>query len=228
MEGRFELHRVKHYAAEILCALGFLYEMLHGIPPFTVRDRQTMYSRILADEPLCFPRPNELSEDAKDLLRRLLCQSEQRLGGKGAGKIKAQPFFHDLDWDRLTRREYTPAFKPSSTASTMMFSSKKQTARSTLLMWGLTEETFLRMTLGQDPGSARFEAGLSKSVEEARLNGTTDRILHTQFLSLAVNRNDIATVHQLLAEGVEPDFPDSVYPTAHHSGRGHNWSQEYQ
>ena len=52
-----------------------------------------------------------LSLDARDLIERLLCDVDNRLGSNGgAGEIKHHPFFQGLDWDSLYRVKapYTP------------------------------------------------------------------------------------------------------------------------
>ena len=47
----------------------FIYELVHGKPPFYERDRNTMYKNIKTSEP---PRPDNISDDLWDLLKRLL------------------------------------------------------------------------------------------------------------------------------------------------------------
>uniref|UniRef100_A0A0E0A1H6 non-specific serine/threonine protein kinase n=1 Tax=Oryza glumipatula TaxID=40148 RepID=A0A0E0A1H6_9ORYZ len=50
---------------------------------------------------LKFPEEAKLSPEAKDLISKLLCNVEQRLGTKGAHEIKAHPWFRGLPWERL-------------------------------------------------------------------------------------------------------------------------------
>lgn len=60
---------------------------------------------------LKFPEDAKLSAEAKDLICRLLCDVEHRLGtGGGANQIKAHPWFKDILWDKLYEME--AAFKP--------------------------------------------------------------------------------------------------------------------
>lgn len=59
---------------------------------------------------LKFPEDTKLSHEAKDLICRLLCDVEHRLGTGGANQIKAHPWFKDIVWDRLYEME--AAFKP--------------------------------------------------------------------------------------------------------------------
>nr|CAD1831391.1 unnamed protein product [Ananas comosus var. bracteatus] len=62
---------------------------------------------------LKFPEEAKLSPEAKDLISRLLCNVEQRLGTKGAHEIKAHPWFNGTQWDKLYQME--AAFKPEVT-----------------------------------------------------------------------------------------------------------------
>ncbi|OEL22377.1 Serine/threonine-protein kinase 38-like [Dichanthelium oligosanthes] len=50
---------------------------------------------------LKFPEEAKLSPEAKDLISKLLCNVEQRLGTKGAHEIKAHPWFRGVQWDKL-------------------------------------------------------------------------------------------------------------------------------
>ncbi|KAJ1931810.1 hypothetical protein FBU59_006589, partial [Linderina macrospora] len=71
-----------------------LYEMLYGDPPFYSDSVPETYAKIMACESsLAFDDAVPVSEDAKDLMRRLLCRQETRLGSAGAAEIKAHPFF---------------------------------------------------------------------------------------------------------------------------------------
>ncbi|KAL7780984.1 hypothetical protein V8C43DRAFT_299237 [Trichoderma afarasin] len=90
----------------------FLYEMLTGIPPFYAESTERIHERITSSEKIVYP--NSLPPSAKDILAGLLERNpEQRLGAKrGASEIKQHPFFDCIDWNKLTRREYHPDFKP--------------------------------------------------------------------------------------------------------------------
>ncbi|KAL3037041.1 hypothetical protein AAZX31_01G042900 [Glycine max] len=50
---------------------------------------------------LKFPEEAKLSTETKDLICRLLCNVEQRLGTKGADEIKAHPLFKGVEGDKL-------------------------------------------------------------------------------------------------------------------------------
>ncbi|XP_028758378.1 serine/threonine-protein kinase 38-like [Neltuma alba] len=83
-----------------------MYEMLVGYPPFYSDDPMTTCRKIVNWKThLKFPEEAMLSPEAKDLISKLLCNVNQRLGSKGAGEIKAHPFFKGIEWDKLYQME---------------------------------------------------------------------------------------------------------------------------
>ncbi|TYI39628.1 hypothetical protein ES332_A02G107600v1 [Gossypium tomentosum] len=83
-----------------------MFEMLVGYPPFYSEEPLSTCRKIVNWRThLKFPEEAKLSAEAKDLIRKLLCNVEQRLGTKGAYEIKAHPWFKDIEWDRLYQRE---------------------------------------------------------------------------------------------------------------------------
>jgi len=56
------------------------------------------------------PPEANLSPAATDILKKLVSDSENRLGRNGADDIKKHPFFEGLDWDNLrkTKSPYIP------------------------------------------------------------------------------------------------------------------------
>ncbi|KAG1330126.1 serine/threonine-protein kinase 38 [Cocos nucifera] len=88
-----------------------MYEMLVGCPPFYSDDPITTCRKIVHwRHNLKFPEEARLSPEAKDLICRLLCDVEHRLGSGGADQIKAHPWFKGILWDKLYEME--AAFKP--------------------------------------------------------------------------------------------------------------------
>ncbi|KAF2304323.1 hypothetical protein GH714_029914 [Hevea brasiliensis] len=88
-----------------------MYEMLVGYPPFYSDDPITTCRKIVHwRNHLRFPEDARLSPEAKDLICRLLCDVDHRLGTGGAQQIKAHPWFKDILWDKLYEME--AAFKP--------------------------------------------------------------------------------------------------------------------
>lgn len=43
----------------------------------------------------------DVSEHAKDLIKRLICRQEKRLGRGGVSDFKKHPFFSGVDWDNI-------------------------------------------------------------------------------------------------------------------------------
>ncbi|CAA6666183.1 unnamed protein product [Spirodela intermedia] len=88
-----------------------MYEMLVGYPPFYSDDPITTCRKIVHwRNHLKFPEDCGLSREAKDLICRLLCDVDHRLGARGANQIKAHPWFKDVIWDKLYEME--AAFRP--------------------------------------------------------------------------------------------------------------------
>ncbi|CAI0458325.1 unnamed protein product [Linum tenue] len=79
-----------------------MYEMLVGYPPFYSDEPMSTCRKIVNWKThLKFPEEARLSPDAKDLICRLLCNVELRLGTKGAHEIKAHPWFKGVEWEKL-------------------------------------------------------------------------------------------------------------------------------
>jgi len=87
-----------------------IYEMLTGLPPFYSQNINIMYQKILNGE-LRFP--SYVSADAQSLLEGLLTRDvEKRLGSSSSQDVKKHPFFKDIDWEKLEKREMEPPYKP--------------------------------------------------------------------------------------------------------------------
>ncbi|KAK8566786.1 hypothetical protein V6N13_002471 [Hibiscus sabdariffa] len=88
-----------------------MYEMLVGYPPFYSDDPVTTCRKIVHwKNHLKFPEEARLTPEAKDLICKLLCDVDHRLGTSGADQIKAHPWFKSTQWDKLY--EMDAAFKP--------------------------------------------------------------------------------------------------------------------
>lgn len=83
-----------------------MYEMLVGYPPFYSEDPMSTCRKIVNwRSHLKFPEEAKLSPEAKDLISKLLCNADLRLGTKGAHEIKAHPWFKGLEWEKLYQME---------------------------------------------------------------------------------------------------------------------------
>ncbi|KAM3411695.1 hypothetical protein ACQJBY_003391 [Aegilops geniculata] len=79
-----------------------MYEMLVGYPPFYSEDPRSTCRKIVNWlSHLKFPEEAKLSSETKDLISKLLCNVEQRLGTKGAHEIKAHTWFRGVQWEKL-------------------------------------------------------------------------------------------------------------------------------
>ena len=92
-----------------------VYEMLFGIPPFFCDNVERMYKLITKAE-LRFPKKfhNKISEEAKDLLKKLLIKNQkERFGIKGGfEEIRKHPFFKGIDFKALEEKKLQAPFKP--------------------------------------------------------------------------------------------------------------------
>uniref|UniRef100_A0A5B7A2A9 non-specific serine/threonine protein kinase n=2 Tax=Davidia involucrata TaxID=16924 RepID=A0A5B7A2A9_DAVIN len=83
-----------------------MFEMLVGYPPFYSDDPMSTCRKIVNWRThLKFPEEAKLSAEAKDLISKLLCNVNQRLGSKGADEIKVHPWFKGIDWDKIYQME---------------------------------------------------------------------------------------------------------------------------
>ncbi|GKV03907.1 hypothetical protein SLEP1_g16142 [Rubroshorea leprosula] len=83
-----------------------MFEMLVGYPPFYSEEPLSTCRKIVNWRTnLKFPEEAKCSVEAEDLIRKLLCNVDQRLGTKGAHEIKAHPWFKGIEWDRLYQME---------------------------------------------------------------------------------------------------------------------------
>ncbi|KAI4639389.1 hypothetical protein J4E93_009217 [Alternaria ventricosa] len=94
-------------------SLGVLvFEMCCGWSPFYAEDTQQMYKNIAFGK-VRFPR-DALSTEGRNFVKGLLNRNpKHRLGAtRDAEELKAHPFFADIDWEALGKKNVVPPFKP--------------------------------------------------------------------------------------------------------------------
>jgi serum/glucocorticoid-regulated kinase 2 len=96
-----------------------LFEMLCGLPPFYVENLDKMYE-LIKNSSVKFPRRITLSEEAKDVIRKLLEKNpKKRLGSQsGIEEIKSHPFFASIDFNLVEQKKMKAPFVPELTNDT--------------------------------------------------------------------------------------------------------------
>lgn len=95
--------------------LGILmYELMIGIPPF-YHQNQNMMFQLIRDSEVRFPSQINLSPEAKDFISKCLIKDQKkRIGSqKDVEEVKAHPWFKNIDWNALLKREIPAPYKPT-------------------------------------------------------------------------------------------------------------------
>jgi serine/threonine protein kinase len=104
---------VPHTRAVDWWGLGVLvFEMLTGFPPFSSENVLTVYEMILNSK---VPFPEEMDPVAVDFIGRLLDKNPETRLGSGVDdveELKKHPYFTNIDWDRVYKKEYRPQWIP--------------------------------------------------------------------------------------------------------------------
>ncbi len=84
-----------------------IYEMIYGRPAFTDDPNENRMKKIMSGK-FSFPSHDTVSEDAKDIIRKLLLVDQtKRLGYRGIQEIKGHPFYKTIDWNDLKNKKNT-------------------------------------------------------------------------------------------------------------------------
>jgi serine/threonine protein kinase len=85
--------------------------MLVGYPPFFSDSPSDTCKKILNwKNNFTIPEKTKISDEAADLIFKLVTDVEKRLGYNGAEEIKRHPFFRKINWEKLL--QFTPPFIP--------------------------------------------------------------------------------------------------------------------
>ncbi|KZM25569.1 Non-specific serine/threonine protein kinase [Ascochyta rabiei] len=112
-----------------------LFECLYGYPPFHADTPDEVFQNILArriDWPSDDDDVYDISDDAKDLMNRLMCSDPaKRLGANaedkyasGGEEIRSHPWFADLNWDTLRDDEASFIPAPENPEDTEYFDTR--------------------------------------------------------------------------------------------------------
>ena len=92
-----------------------LFEMLVGYPPFFSDEPSITCQKIMHwRKTFNIPAEARLSPASTDILKRLICETDNRLGRNGVAEIKAHPFFKGIDWEAM--REQKAPYIPTITS----------------------------------------------------------------------------------------------------------------
>jgi len=90
-----------------------IFEMITGRPPFDALDGNQEHTFELIEKGE-FELPKNISEEAKAIICSLLKQNPAtRLGYNSIEEIKMHPFFADIQWEKILRKEIKPPIKPN-------------------------------------------------------------------------------------------------------------------
>jgi len=85
-----------------------IYEMLTGLPPFYTEDEENMYHKIMTADLVI---PSFFSPEVADIIRQFL-QRDPKTRLQDPERIRAHPWFRDIDWNRLESLQIPPPFVP--------------------------------------------------------------------------------------------------------------------
>jgi len=114
LDGQGYTHTADHWSLGVI-----LYELLLGITPFVSDTVVQVFQNIVDWDNVLIRNPAgslneeadvEISDLAWDLISKLICIKEKRIGTNGIDDIKNHPFFKGIQWDKI--REIEPPFVP--------------------------------------------------------------------------------------------------------------------
>jgi serine/threonine kinase 38 len=170
-----------------------MFEMMVGYPPFYSDDpMQTCRKIVNWRLYLKFPPEPKLSPAAQDLIQRLLCNVDDRLGTQGGVEdIMAHPFFRGVNWDTLYKQAapYQPTIEHElDTQNFEQYADEASDRRPRGRRWAKTDMNFIGYTyknweaVAQDDDSGVVHLGKKKaarpSLSQVQSNFSSIGITH--------------------------------------------------
>ncbi|KAM5163544.1 serine/threonine-protein kinase MRCK alpha [Mantella aurantiaca] len=178
-----------------------MYEMLYGETPFYAESLVETYGKIMNHkERFQFPVLSEISENAKDLIKRLICSREHRLGQNGIEDFKNHPFFVGIDWENIRNCEAPYIPEVSSPTDTSNFDVDDDCLKNCETMPPPTHTgfsghhlpfvgfTFTSNCVLSDRSSLRLASGIANTELDANVQRTLEDSLATEAYERRIRR----------------------------------------
>ncbi|KAL3697486.1 hypothetical protein R1sor_011562 [Riccia sorocarpa] len=176
-----------------------LFEFLTGVPPFNADHPQVIFDNIL-NRKIPWPHvPEEMSDEAQDLIDRLLTEDpNERLGARGAAEVKAHPFFKDIEWDTLARQKAAFVPSPDTAHDTSYFITRSAWNQSDSRVFpenDLGDSTDLDCSNSSGSNSS-MDAGREEGEDECREIPPFDSHVHWSFSNFSFkNLSQLASIN---------------------------------
>ncbi|KAL7987416.1 hypothetical protein Chor_006335 [Crotalus horridus] len=171
-----------------------MYEMLYGETPFYAESLVETYGKIMNHkERFQFPvQMIDVSENAKDLIRRLICSREHRLGQNGIEDFKSHPFFSGIDWDNIQNCEAPYIPEVSSPTDTSNFDVDDDCLKNSVIikinLLKCSESDNYLCSVLSDRSTLRFAAGQRVMELDANVQRTLEDTLATEAYERRIRR----------------------------------------
>lgn len=178
-----------------------MYEMLYGETPFYAESLVETYGKIMNHkERFQFPAHSDISENAKDLIKRLICSREHRLGQNGIEDFKNHPFFAGIDWENIRNCEAPYIPEVSSPTDTSNFDVDDDCLKNSETMPPPTHTgfsghhlpfvgfTYTSNCVLSDRSSLRLASGIANTELDANVQRTLEDSLATEAYERRIRR----------------------------------------